>query len=144
MKNILIYTFRTNLYRNDLMKYFPNLVIFGNLKEDLDSFKDKILREKPKFIVGFALSNPSCFEKLSINNFNNKLIDKNEKESFELFIPESNLFDISSSVTSSFCNWTMYRVSNFIWEHNLNSKLIFIHFKKDDFHKLIKFLETIK
>ncbi|MGD9276612.1 MAG: hypothetical protein PVJ67_05550 [Candidatus Pacearchaeota archaeon] len=140
MKKI-IYTFRTNPFREELNKNFKNLIVFGKLKEDLKKLRENLIREKPNFIIGCAKANRSCIESIAINKFNNKNVSKDGKEFYKLFVPKTNLFSISKKGTSSFCNWTMYKISEIILEDNLDTKVIFIHFKEEDFERLMKFLK---
>jgi hypothetical protein len=143
MKN-LFYTFRTNPFKDDLKKELPNLIVLGNLKEDLQTIRDKLINEKLDFIIGFAKSNRSCFEKIAVNNFNNKNIAKGGKEEFSLFVPRLNLFNTSVKPTNSFCNWSMYKISGMIEKEKLDSKLIFVHFREEDYPDLIKFAKEMK
>ena len=50
-----------------------------------------------------------------------------------LFIPSGISFQISRKGSDSFCNWTMYKLTTFIKECNLPTKVIFIHIAKEDF-----------
>jgi hypothetical protein len=134
---MLVYTFRTNPFKDKLKEIFPDIFIFDKLNEDFKIFSNKILKEKPDKILGIAKSDISQSETKTINQFNNKKIDKNGRENYNL-TPWSN-FDISKKPTTSFCNWTMYKIAKFIEDNNLNTKLSFVHLSKKDLDKLINF-----
>jgi hypothetical protein len=142
--NLLLYTFRTNPFNERLEERFPGLFVFGKLNEDFEEFSRRIIEGKPNLIVGCAKSNKSCFEKITVNQFNKGKIIKNGNKIFELLVPSSGLFKPSLRPATSFCNWTMYKISCLISESNLDSKLCFIHFKKEDYPNLIKSIELLK
>lgn len=136
----LIYTFRTFPFKDKI----PVLFIFGKLKEDFEIFSNLILNEKPEIIIGIAKNESfSCFEKQTINRFNkDKKISKHGKEFFELYIPTDS-FAFSNKATDSFCNWTCYKIKEFIENNNLNIKLSFIHINEKDLDKLNKLLRIL-
>jgi hypothetical protein len=142
--NVLLYTFRTNPFKEDLKERFPGLFVFGKLNEDFDDFRKRIYKERPKLIIGCAKSDRSCFEMKSINRFNDGTIIKNGKVSFGLFVPSIDAFDASLKPTTSFCNWTMYKISDMISKDKLDSKLSFIHFRDEDYPKLVKSIELLR
>ncbi|MFZ5955785.1 MAG: hypothetical protein ACOYT4_05145 [Nanoarchaeota archaeon] len=136
--DILAYTFRTNSFNKELKDYFHDVFVFGKLKQDLVQFEKSILLKNPKLIIGIAKSDKTRFEKIAINNFNNKLIERSGKDSYNLFVPK--IFDISKIPTNSFCNYTMYRISKFIDENKLQARFSFLHLNQKE---LDKFLSSI-
>src|SRR3989339_613560 len=123
---ILTYTFRTCPFKDKLNEPF----IFGKLKDVLKTFFEIIKKQKPELVIGIAKSNKSVIEKYAINKFNNGVINKKGKESYELHT--NNLLPISNKPTNSFCNWTAYKISELIEKEKLNTKLIFTHIKEKD------------
>ncbi|MFA6974251.1 MAG: hypothetical protein WC238_06005 [Parcubacteria group bacterium] len=140
LNNLLIYTFRTNPLIERVRVVYPELFIFGKLKADLVVFKNKLIKEKPKLILGFAIGKTSQFEKIAVNRFNEKKIVRDGAESFELFIPD-NAFKSSIKPTGSFCNWTIYQLANFIAENKLDCKLIFVHVEEKDYLNLLELIK---
>ncbi len=143
MTRLLVYTFRTFPHTEDLKREFGDIFILGRLKEDLERFYDSILKEKPKMILGIALSNSdhSYFEPKTINCFNrNTKIIKNGKEELTLFVPKirETKFQISPKQTSSFCNYSMYRIKSFLEQEELTIPFLFTHIKKEDIKRLKK------
>lgn len=141
MPKSLIYTFRTFPHIEELKEMFPNVVVFGKLKEDLDKFFELINTTKPDIILGVAKSNDahSYFEPLTINKFNKtSKIDKNGKEELKLFIPNltKTNFKISKKPTTSFCNYSMYKIKNHIEQKELKTKIAFIHIVKKDINTI--------
>ena len=135
---ILAYTFRTFPEIERLKDIFPNVFIFGKLKQDLKLFKEEILKEKPDLILGIAIiKKESQIESKTVNKFNNYSISKNGCESYELFIPDNlSDFNINKGTTTSFCNWTMYKISELVNENNFNTNLSFVHLNSSDIAKL--------
>jgi hypothetical protein len=142
--SILFYTFRTNTFKGELKESFPDLFVFGKLNEDFVEFRKRVIEDKPGLIIGCAKSDRSCFEIKAINKFNSGNIIREGKDKFDLFVPSFGLFRKSLMPTTSFCNWTMYKISDLIEEQRLDSKLSFIHFKEEDYPKLIRLIEDLK
>ena len=138
---ILVYTFRTFPYLEELKKVFPEIVVFGKLKESLQDFFDLILEKNPDIILGVALSNSgnSFFEPKTINQFNqNAKVEKIGKDELLLFVPnlkESN-FKVSSKASDSFCNYTMYKIKNFLEQKEINIPFAFSHLEKEQIKEL--------
>ena len=137
----IYYTFRTNPFLKELSYLFGEIFVFNKLNIDFKKFKKKIIKEKPDLIVGLAKT-PKNFSYFDLNCFNqfgkNKRIIKNGEKKYNLFIIKNIDFRIIDNLTTkkSFCNWTMYKIINFIKEENLKTKLMFTHIKKDDLEKL--------
>lgn len=131
MSNIIVYTFRTFPEIEKLKEIFGEIFVFGKLKEDLEKFTKIIETKKPKYILGVAKGkNVSQLEKYAINKFNKtSMIDKNGVEKIELYIPKEleKDFKISAKPTSSFCNWTMYKIGSYLLKNKLKTKLMFVH-----------------
>ncbi len=142
---LLVYTFRTFPYAEELEREFGEIFVLGKLKEDLERFKKLILQEKPTIILGVASSNldQSYFEAKTVNRFNkNKKITKEGKLELSLFIPQikETAFKISSKTTSSFCNYSMYRIKSFLEQEKLTIPFLFVHLTKRDIKKLKEIL----
>jgi hypothetical protein len=139
--NSIIYTFRTFPYKAEVGANF----VFGNLKRDFDDFK-VLLDTEPENIVGVALTNgKSKIETRGVNRFGKtKTIVKDGVGEFSLHIPELKLFPVSGAYTTSFCNWTMYRISEFIFAKKLKTKLTFVHINKSDIPQLKDLIKNLK
>jgi pyrrolidone-carboxylate peptidase len=133
-----MYTFRTFPLIEELKRAYPRLIILGELNKDIKLIKDEIIETKSAVVVGIAKSNGgSVLESIAINRFNKMRISKLGPEKFDLFIPEQPVFKKSNKPTSSFCNWSMYKILQFVKEKNLNCRLIFIHVNLSDFEKAL-------
>jgi pyrrolidone-carboxylate peptidase len=110
------------------------------MNEDFDKFSKIILEEKPDFVLGIAKSpqDYSQFESIAINYFNKSKISKNGPEQHSLFTPIFKPIYISDKPTNSFCNWTMYKISDLIKKEKLDTKLIFLHVKVSSIDILLK------
>ena len=90
-------------------------------------------------------SEHSYFESRTVNRFNrNAKVIKEEKAEFSLFVPpvKENNFRISMKSTSSFCNYSMYKIKSFLETKKLTIQFTFtfIHIKKEDIKSLKKIL----
>lgn len=138
---ILVYTFRTFPYLEELKKVFPEVVVFGKLKESLQDFYKLIVEKNPDLVLGVALSNSgnSFFEPKTINQFNeNAKVEKIGKDELLLFVPkikESN-FKISQKPSHTFCNYTMYKIRNFLEQKKIDIPFAFSHLKKEQIKEL--------
>ncbi len=114
------------------------IALFGKFNADFLEFSKKILLEKPEIVIGIAKSeNSSRFEKLAINCFNKtKKISSSGRDYFNLDLPENIVFSISNSPTDSFCNWTTYKIKEFLERNNLDTKLVFVHINEKDLNKI--------
>src|SRR3989344_4304635 len=131
-------TFRTFPFKDKI----PRAFVFEKLNKDFITFSEKILRKKPEIIIGIAKSeNSSRFEKLAINQFNKtKKVSLGGKNSFDLDLPENLIFPVSDKPTNSFCNWTAYKLKEFLDNNKLDIKLIFVHIGEKDINKLSSIL----
>lgn len=126
---VLFYTFRSCSFKDRI----PNAFVFGSLKSDFLIFARKVLSEHPDLIIGIAKGNVSVYEPKAINSFNKtKMINKTGVTSYALSILDMPKFPVSKFASDSFCNWTMYKVSELIAKNNLNTKLVFIHLNEKD------------
>lgn len=138
---ILVYTFRTFPRLKELEGIFGEVVVLGKLKEDLGKMFELIEREKPEMILGVALSNgdDSVFEGKTINQFHKRgKVLKDGKDGLELFVPDlrGTDFKISTRITDSFCNFSMFRVQNWLEENGLEIPFAFCHVKKEEVERL--------
>ena len=120
---------------------FPEVFVFGKINEDFEELTKIIRDRKPDYILGVAKSphDYSQFESVANNQFNKgKKIISHGPESYALFAPKQSLITISDVPTDSFCNWTMYKISDLIKKENLDSKLIFLHVKVKSIETLLK------
>lgn len=132
---VLLYTFKSFKALDKLEKEFGKVFIFNKLKDDLEQFKQIIKAQHPKYIIGVAKP-PRTFSKIetkAINRFNKNKVNKLGKDSYDLFIPDWGYK--SFTPTNTFCNWTMYKLSELI--EGTNSKLIFLHLHESDIDKFI-------
>ena len=141
-KSIIIYTFRTFKGVYELNKIYKNIYIFGKLKNDLNDFLQIIKFNKPKYILGIAKNRNkiSEFESITINNFNNKKIMKSDIYRHKLYIPEftNTRFMIANDYTTSFCNYSMFKIMEYIKENRINTYLSFVHVRMEDISELAK------
>lgn len=136
--SVLVYSFRTFQFIEEVEQISGEKpFVFGKLKQDLEEFKKLVLLNRPDVIWGITKSpfNYSVFEAKAINAFNqNKSVIKGSKQEYLLNLPDQIPagFKIRKEGSDSFCNWTMYKVANFIEQQNLNIKLVFCHVKETD------------
>lgn len=138
----LFYTFRTFPH----IEKIPSTFVFGKLKEDFEKFSSIILKEKPDIIIGIAHSHNglSRFETIAVNQFNgNKKVNKYGPRSISLYFPENKGIDKSEKYTDSFCNWTAYKISEFVRNNNLNVKVSFVHITEVDLDKIISLPKSL-
>ena len=137
----LCYTFRTFHFLPILKEVFPEIHVLGKLKLDIEKFCSQIIETNPDYIIGIAYSRKgSFFENVAINKFNSNTIIKNSTKKFILDVPENPLFKISRKPTTSFCNYSMYRIKYFLDKNSLGTKFYFIHLTEKD----ISLLSQIK
>lgn len=130
--NMVVYTFRTFPEIEKLKENFGEVFVFGKLKEDLEKFIKIIETKKPKYVLGVAKTkNVSQFEKYAINKFGQMgTINKNGLSKIELYVPKKidKGFQISTKTTNSFCNWTMYKIGEYLLKYGLDIKFMFVHY----------------
>lgn len=109
------------------------VTVLGSLKRDIEALYTRLLLEKPEYLLGVAdTKKSSVIEPVTINDIHGRKINKDGAERLELFIPSPALFKISTKATNSFCNYSMYKIAEFINLNNLETKLIFVHLNKTD------------
>lgn len=141
MSKLIVYTFRTNPFKTVMQENGKDIFIFGSLKKDLESFKEYLLKEKPNCILGVATTKGKTqIETRAINAFGKRKLSKTN-EGFDLTIPRSTIFPSATQPTTSFCNWTMFKIAEYISSKNLPIKLSFIHFNPKDIQLMINFLQ---
>lgn len=137
MKKILVYTFRTYPRKEELREICGSLAILGSLKNDVNSFCTRLLAEKPEYILGIANTKKySVIESMAVNEIHGKMISKEGEVELKLFIPSPPLFNLSSKSTNSFCNYSMYKIADFIKINCLDIRLVFVHLNARDSQKL--------
>lgn len=144
---MLVYTFRTFPYKSALSKFCDNYFVFGKLKDDLKKFVRIVGQRRPDLIVGIAKSskNYSRFERKAINQFNKTgVISKDGAPSYKLYYPSKGYkaIKLSDKPTDSFCNWTMYKIAEYI--NKSKTRLMFVHIKEKDIKKLLIYLSRIR
>lgn len=135
----IYYTFRTNKNITRIEESGESLFVFGNLKQDLQKFFNILSKSTIDSIVGLAeIKSVSRVESMAVNAFGkNKKICKSGPNSFALDLYKENIFKVSKSHTTSFCNWTMYKISEYIQNNKLLIKHSFIHYNKADIDKVL-------
>ena len=140
---ILLYTLSTFPDIQSLSRFQP--FIFKKLKTDFQNFTRHILKTKPTLIIGVARSaNSSHFEIKAVNRFNrNKKINAYGIAEYPLTYPSQGFgkIGVSSRFTDTFCNWTMYKISEFINSSSIG--LQFVHIHPRDISDLISYLSQI-
>ncbi len=130
---MLIYTFRTYPYLDQINQESGDIFIFSKLKQDLAVFELILTQTKPAHVIGFAdTKQTSRAEPIAINRFNNGLVEPNGPSTLHLYIPPHNTFPLAAQPTHSFCNWTMYKIQQHIDIHNLKTQHRFIHLNQGD------------
>ena len=145
MSKILIYSFKSFPYEEVIDR--PVNFWFHKLNEDISKFKKIIKETSPEIILGLAKSrsNSSRFETKAVNVFNkSKTIDKEGISEYLLNYPQKGFkqIKVNKGFTHSYCNWTMYRVSQIIQEKD--TKLQFIHIREEDINTLNDYLKTLQ
>lgn len=134
---MLVYTFRTYPYIDELKGIFPDLFIFGSLKEDMKTF-EQLLKYTQRGVLGVAdTKRHSRIETIAINKFNNGKLEKSGPNELRLYAdPRLGGITLAQKPTSTFCNWTMYKIQAFIDSQNIDSKFTFIHINVKDLDRL--------
>ncbi len=138
----VVYTFRTFPEITALKKQSSRLFIFGKLKNDVESFCDHLLKVKPDFVIGVAVAKTkSVIEPIAINNIHGHKIIATAPEKLSLHIPVRPTLSVSPNSSKSFCNYSMFKIQYFINQHQLSTKLIFIHLNPKDIPNLPKIIK---
>ncbi len=145
MSKVLFYTFKSFPFSDVFDK--ENIFVLAKLSNDIKLLEDTILKEKPEIVIGVGLVRGfSRFERIAVNKFNRGKVSKNSKESFNLIFPEKGFENIKLSYkpTRSFCNWSAFKLAEFMEQNNLDSKLSFLHINRKDRLELIKYLDSLR
>lgn len=71
-------------------------------------------------------------EKYCNNKFRNSLINVNTIDNIELYTPNDvDWFKLWNGMWNWFCNNSSYKISKYITENNINTKMMFIHVHKN-------------
>ena len=136
----LIYTFRTFPYKNEIEKISKNVLILGKIKKDLDRLYEIVYQKKPDPILGIAISKSgNYFEAKTINKFNkNKKVVKRGKEELSLFLPnlKKSKFKINKDTSTSFCNYSTYKIKSYLEDKKIKTPLAFTHLNKEGIKEL--------
>ena len=124
------YTFRTFPWLDEIEQFQP--FVFDKLRSDLPKFQDQLLKGSPEFLMGLAISNSTRFEPIAYNRFNTGKLNIQGREQYQLFVPSILNIKQANRGTNSFCNWTMYKLAEFIEAEQLPTKLAFLHVAKAD------------
>jgi hypothetical protein len=143
MTSLLIYSFRTNKHLEIFRDAGIEVFIFGKLNDDFYTFHKLIDKVRPDHIIGLAeVKLQSRIETHAINAFGRSgKINKTGKELYSLYIPHRTVFPKSKRTTKSFCNWTMYKISEIVATQN--TKVTFIHFNQKDIPQVIDFIKSM-
>lgn len=134
---IILYTFKTFPWIEELKKDFPDVFIFGKLKEDFERFCEEIEEKNPDWIIGIAKGRKSSWESGAVNKFNKGGVIKGGVERYELYIPDKPLFKIQENPQTTFCNWTAFKIKNFLEKDYYKTKFSFLHIAKEDINSFL-------
>lgn len=120
---------------------FPDLVVLGKLKEDLQLLSERIANEQPDLVLGIALATDDAlyFEMFAANNFHGKKIIHAGPEMHSLFVPASPAFLHRSTPTQSFCNYAAYWLCSVTQKHNPATPIAFTHVIEKDLNDFAVF-----
>ncbi|MFA6197691.1 MAG: hypothetical protein WC734_00855 [Patescibacteria group bacterium] len=144
MGSTLCYSFRTNKHLDLFRQNDVDVFVFGSLNSDLARFERKLVSEIPKRIIGLAHTKKATqFEAVAINTFgSNKKIARPGQDCYYLDTNNASGFQISKVPTTTFCNWTMYKIAEYISKHSNNIKFSFVHFNESDLDSIIKHIKS--
>lgn len=138
----LYYTFKTNRHIDQLAEKLKPLFVFGSLKSDLKQLAELIATQRPAQIIGIAIiKGGSRWETKAVNVFNStKKVSSSGKAGYDLKVPTGTTLGISNRTTTTFCNWTMYKISQLIDQNNYKTSLSFVHLNPNDIQKALEYL----
>lgn len=142
MPKVLFYTFKSFPFKDVLP---ANSFVLAKLNSDIKQLQQLILEQKPEIIIGIGLVRGfSRFERVAVNKFNNGKVGRVSKEYFDLTFPEKGFENLKLSYkpTKSFCNWSAFKLAEFIEQNNLDLKLSFLHINRKDKLELIKYVDS--
>jgi len=145
MNNILIYTFRTFPWLEDIKSISKDIVVLNTLKVDILEVEKKFKQNKYALLLGIAKGRDiSVFETKGVNQFNKGKILSDGKNSYPLYFPKQGFENIkvNKGYTTSFCNWGMYMISKLIEESSPRSKHVFVHIKGENIPVLSRYITS--
>lgn len=125
--NPIVFTFRS--FPEELLSQYlsdVDVTVLGKLKQDIGKLLTRSEGVDHISIIGFAISNTTKQEALSINKFNSGVIDRGGPETIRLEIFHDLHVPASYNPTWSFCNYAAYTIAR---KHTVH----FIHSTRDDF-----------
>lgn len=149
MKSILIYTFHTYPYINQLRKLgYEIFVLDQELNKSIEELKVKFGNGKYSLLLGIADNKrKSKIESKAVNKFNkDKYVIKGSPSEYKLHCPSKEErkallpFEKNGSHTASFCNYAMYKIQHFITVNSLTTEHMFIHINFQDIDALSSYL----
>jgi hypothetical protein len=138
-KSMIIYTFRTFPESDLLRDTFGEVFIFSKLRADLQTFSTLIQQRPNEPILGIAASRSvSVFEAKALNRFNQTGQVSPGSPPEKLYVPNltSTKFSTSNRPTTSFCNWTMYKIQEQLIAENKSRNFSFAHLNPNDIKDL--------
>lgn len=145
MNKILVYTFRTFPWVEELETISNNIVILNRLREDIALIEDALKSNNYSLVLGIAKGNQkSVFETKGVNQFNNGSIVKGGKELYPLYYPENGYKSLktSNTYTKSFCNWGIYKTAQLL--EGRKTKHMFLHILESDIELLKEYLTSLE
>lgn len=137
---VWLYTFRT-YPKIEQLKKIGDVTVLGSLKKDIEELCNRLLAVEPEYILGVAdMKRKSVMEPLAINKIHKGIINKAGLKELKLFVPSPTLFEVSVNPTHTFCNYSMYKIAEFIEKSNLKTKLMFVHLNGKDEQKIGTFV----
>jgi hypothetical protein len=124
----LTYTFRTNRHIKELGLIFGSVFVFNDLKNSSDQFIQLIDSHPNHIILGIGNThNNSRVETVVVNKFGKEKLSSQGPETISLFAPPIivSTFPTSIATTSTFCNWTMYKINRFANDDEHGSRVSF-------------------
>lgn len=131
---MIVYTFRTFPYIDELKDIFDDVFVFSSLKKDFEIFKE-LLIDHPEDVLGVALTQGATRqEPVAINRFNSGKVSQSGEDILSLSL----LNNIPTATESShtFCNWTMYKIQEHLNQQNDSRNFSFVHVNKNDLYLL--------
>lgn len=130
---MIVYTFRTFPEIEELQKLFGEVVVLSSLKKDMEAFMRRIELEHPDLVLGVAATKgESRVEPIAVNRFNNGVVSRGGVETLDLQVPKILGLKTAEKPTHTFCNWTMYKLQEFVVQNNLRTKVSFCHLKSSE------------
>lgn len=147
--SLLIYSFNKKQFLPDLLQIWPDIFVLSKLSQEIRSLTDLIKEQQPKHVLGIAQSyraNWAYFQPNAINLFHKRgRVEATGPKQLSLFVPNlsGTIFKKSPRASSTFCNWTIYKIAYFINQNNLTTKPIFAHCQAKHLEQLAKILKNI-